>query len=90
MESHDSELKNFSKMRVFWENLECKSVCIYKSYQKVIKEKYVHSWMWTLDCIDSCWKKRVVCEVLQVLKYPLIVLRVAFVEAGMEFDVRKT
>lgn len=35
-------------------------------------------------------KKRVVCEVLQVLKYPLIVLRVAFVEAGMEFNVRKT
>lgn len=35
-------------------------------------------------------KKWVVCEGLQVLKFPLIVLRIAFIKAGMEFNVRKT
>lgn len=45
--------------------------------------------MWALDCIDSWLKGGVVCDVLQVLKFPPIVLKVLFVEAGMEFNVKK-
>lgn len=45
--------------------------------------------MWTLDCIDSWWEEAVVCEVLKVLTFPPIVLRVLFVEDGMEFNVKK-
>lgn len=87
MESHYKELKIFCKMKLFWKNLKSKS--IYKAYQKEIRERWVQNRMWTLDFIDSWWKERVVHEVPQVLKFPPIVLRVLFVEAGMEFNVKK-
>lgn len=86
MESHNNELKVFCEMKLFWKNLKSKST--YKpTRRKSGKDKSKTECK--LDCIDSWLKEWVVCEVLQVLKFPPFVLRVRFVEAGMEFNVKK-